>query len=550
MRTPRLANLVSVLSLVALTAGCLEHPLKEVELEKSSELSKPLDLDDNRDVDILFVIDNSGSMAEEQARLARNFPAFVRRLEAMKADYRIVTTTTDVRHPMCKGGSPEDGDPVLRSCVDAVADGAFVFNDIDASYACTDHCKLSPAELAVQPSLDPDRVLRAHPWLESIAGATNLPAGVAVADAFACYGPQGLDGCAYESPLEAMRLAIDKGREAGGFVREEAILSVVVVTDEADCSSNPAHDAAFTSEPTFWNPEAPQRTSAICWRAGVACDGPGPVYGECHAADHDVDGEPGAAAEDAVLHPVGRYVEFLRGIEAADPAAAAADGQPNPRAVLLSLITGVPAGYDQGEAEIPYCDAEPGSEQAVNFGVAPGCVAEDGLGGSAVPPVREREVAEAFAAEGERNLFSICQDDYSPALEQIAAQLEREFKPVCGNGCYADADAETPALEPDCKVTRTLDGTTSELRPCVRAGDDWAPAGGEEVCFVLLTDPDGRTEDPLDDMTVPPGAEAATCADDETNLEFVLRRSGPRRPGATYEATCALAADQRACERD
>ena len=34
-------------------------------------------------LDLLFVVDNSGSMAQEQASLARNFPLFMRELERL-----------------------------------------------------------------------------------------------------------------------------------------------------------------------------------------------------------------------------------------------------------------------------------------------------------------------------------------------------------------------------------------------------------------------------------------------------------------------------------
>ena len=42
----------------------------------------------------------------------------------LSADYRIGVTTTDVAHPGCGGAAtPENGNLVLRSCLDAVADG-------------------------------------------------------------------------------------------------------------------------------------------------------------------------------------------------------------------------------------------------------------------------------------------------------------------------------------------------------------------------------------------------------------------------------------------
>jgi hypothetical protein len=76
----------------------------------------------------LFVIDNSGSMAEEQALLSANFAAFIDVLEApdVKANYRIGVTTTDAGNPRCPSAQykPEGGKLVLSSCVDRAAAGS------------------------------------------------------------------------------------------------------------------------------------------------------------------------------------------------------------------------------------------------------------------------------------------------------------------------------------------------------------------------------------------------------------------------------------------
>ncbi len=556
MRTATfIANSVLTLSLIAGLGGCLEHPLKEVSYEGVEVVPQVLPIDDNRDVDILFVIDNSGSMAEEQARLARNFPAFIAKLDGMGADYRIGITTTDVKHPGCSSDtSPENGALVLRSCTEAVADGAFKFNDLDAASACTDQCELTAEQLQLRPGADGE----VHPWLERIGDATNLADGVAMADAFACFGPQGINGCGFESPLEAMRLAISQARAAdgNGFMRDEALLSVVLVTDEADCSSNPLHKDIFTTNTTFQNDVEPRRTSATCWRAGVACSGEGPELGECHAEDYSADGQPGAAApEDAVLHPVERYIDFLEGLRA-QSLQPVDDGLPRAREVLLSLIAGVPVGYDDGSVDIRYSAAEPGSDQAINFGVAPGCTKmEGGSLSTAIPPVREREVAEAFAGDdGLRNIYSICQDDYSPALEQIAAKLQKLLAPACAGACIADRDPATPELEPECTVSALLgDGTSEAVPPCAVAGDGWAAPEGAPACFYMLTDPDGRTAFPGDDMTLVAdagGALAPACSTDSENLEFKILRAGPRRPGVQYNAECLAADDKSVCARD
>lgn len=47
-------------------------------------------------VDILFVDDNSGSMSQEQRKMAERFPTFLQTLDARGLDYRIAITTTDV----------------------------------------------------------------------------------------------------------------------------------------------------------------------------------------------------------------------------------------------------------------------------------------------------------------------------------------------------------------------------------------------------------------------------------------------------------------------
>ncbi|MCB9794873.1 MAG: VWA domain-containing protein [Alphaproteobacteria bacterium] len=48
------------------------------------------------EVDILFVIDDSNSMAEEQGRMARGFEAFVASLEETNAEFHVGVTSTDM----------------------------------------------------------------------------------------------------------------------------------------------------------------------------------------------------------------------------------------------------------------------------------------------------------------------------------------------------------------------------------------------------------------------------------------------------------------------
>ena len=153
----KLTLLTSCAMAMAMASGCLEHPLKPVELEKGSEVEDQLQLTVNKDVDILFVIDNSGSMGEEQAILAANFGSFIEVLEAedVEANYRIGITTSDNGNPWCPSGAttPEAGNLVMSSCKDRIGDFVFNNGDVDVSdLACNDICTLDDAELGILPT--------------------------------------------------------------------------------------------------------------------------------------------------------------------------------------------------------------------------------------------------------------------------------------------------------------------------------------------------------------------------------------------------------------
>ncbi len=54
----------------------------------------------HRAIDILFVIDNSGSMAEEQKNLARSFDAFIQDMKKVDLDFQIGVMSTDATRPL------------------------------------------------------------------------------------------------------------------------------------------------------------------------------------------------------------------------------------------------------------------------------------------------------------------------------------------------------------------------------------------------------------------------------------------------------------------
>ncbi|HEY1098180.1 MAG TPA: vWA domain-containing protein, partial [Myxococcota bacterium] len=125
-------------------------------------------------VDILFVIDNSGSMSDDQQLLAENFAAFfAEALGSGGVDFQVGVTTTDILTPSAANGALVGAPAILRNTT---------------------------------------------PDLEGAFGRNVLV---------------GVDGAGLELGLEAMRRAIDHPANSG-FIRNNAALSVVFVTDEED----------------------------------------------------------------------------------------------------------------------------------------------------------------------------------------------------------------------------------------------------------------------------------------------------------------------------
>ncbi len=156
-------------------------------------------------MDILFVIDNSGSMGDEQDNLALNFPGFVDVLDSFVAqngnpiDYRVAITSTGVT----KSWTMEAFPPLPPIPASQTGDDGEMLQRCDMSRRWVERS-------------DPD------------PGAS-----------FSCAALLGTGGPGTEMPLEAMRKAFDDRMVDGtntGFMRDDALLAVVILTDENDCS--------------------------------------------------------------------------------------------------------------------------------------------------------------------------------------------------------------------------------------------------------------------------------------------------------------------------
>jgi hypothetical protein len=160
-------------------------------------------------MDILFVVDNSNSMEEEQGNLGDNFPAFAQVLYEylvgadLPLDFRVAITTTGVDLQWTEvfpafPPLPEQRIPMSQSG----DDGAF------------------------RQSCGMDRR-----WLER-----DDPD---MAGTFSCAADVGIGGPGWETPLLASERALSAPMVNGtnaGFLRDDALLAIVYLTDEDDCS--------------------------------------------------------------------------------------------------------------------------------------------------------------------------------------------------------------------------------------------------------------------------------------------------------------------------
>ncbi len=110
-------------ALLALLVGCSEYEVYEKEY---NELF--VQVVEERRSDVLFVVDDSASMSEEQALLAANFSAFLAVMESADADWQLGVTTTDITTStsgLLRGGifSPTSPD-LLVAVASAVAVGS------------------------------------------------------------------------------------------------------------------------------------------------------------------------------------------------------------------------------------------------------------------------------------------------------------------------------------------------------------------------------------------------------------------------------------------
>lgn len=167
-------------------------------------------------VDLLFVIDNSGSMADEQAKLIANFPGFAAEIQSALVDvdsYHVgVVVTDNFGLPFLDGVNSDAPECRVR--------GGLVTSNVNGTCA---------------PYAEGSRFM---------TQADDLDAK------FACAANVGDTGSGYEEVAGAMLAAISPALNApgacnAGFIRDDALLVIVMISDEND-------DIESMGDPADW----------------------------------------------------------------------------------------------------------------------------------------------------------------------------------------------------------------------------------------------------------------------------------------------------------
>ena len=399
-----------------------------------------------RELDLIFLIDTSPSMADEQVILQANFPGLVRVLRDISGglpNLHMGTITPDLgtypyNLPGCerpggdrgrymKGPSNTCSNPVGQTyVVDVEPRGCTISKDIvvGQTTTCPNHdCTQANCDVAAFAGLD--GVATEPAGLQFAVDEHGCPrcrnySGQSLEQVFSCMATLGTSGCGLEQQLEAVKLAVtDRTDDNAGFLRSSAYLAVFIISDEDDCSTQRVE--LFDPRGDINSPLG-SLTSFRCTEFGVVCDEPwqrampeGPMtYTNCR---------PREANDPAnLLHPISVYTNTLSQLKDAN-----------------MILVGAIAGPYEGSLTV-------GPDDHGNPQLQPTCgLATDG----AMPAVRLLAFVESMLQREEDRYWAftpICAEDFSRALYGLGTRIRSKLEvqclaaPLCG--CPDPAFAE------------------------------------------------------------------------------------------------------------
>jgi hypothetical protein len=393
--------MLRVALLVALCACEFDRTVAVVEPQQGNVTVKDIPVTLNRDIDILFVIDDSPSMADKQANLRANFHRFIEVLETIDGglpNVHIAVATSDL--------GTKGADDSLPGQYTISGDGG--------------SCKGYGKDGQFQTNGAPVQGHYLVDILNNDGTRTRNYTGDLV-DVFSQMATVGQAGCGFEQHLEAVHRALDSNATNAGFLRFNAFLAVVILGDEDDCSF--AHSSLIGPDSSLG-----PLSSFRCTRFGVECDSGGVDPNQMNQAG--MKDLCKSNEQSAYLTNVQRYIDFVRGLKA------------DPKMVIVSDI-GAPA--------TPVAvAADPSSGNPM---LQHSCSYLDSANTTEVgdPTVRINQFLQGFP---DRNTFQdICQQDLSGGLAQLGELLKEVIGDPCIQGQLLDVDPTTDGDQYECQVS-------------------------------------------------------------------------------------------------
>ncbi len=453
--------------------ACNSHPLEQPKPAPEEQTDLVYEVNPARKLDLIFVVDNSNSMIEEQAKLRRNFPRFMEQLTSIKGgapDMHIAVISSDV------GSGPTMPAP---ECDRGGDRGAF---------RVLDACNLKPEQNGYFLKIDGSGKSNFGHLIPAGQTATQALPGV-----FECMANLGVMGCGYEHQLLSLYFSLfsdehnkkDANGKPGrheGFLRSDAYLGIVILSDEDDCSGKP--DADF-----YQMPMPGQAGSLRCNTKGHVCNGQPVEAREFKANLNDCKPyvRPDSEPEQSRLINIDFFVNAIRSLKRS----------PDDRILVSSIIGWGKENKDamgkvtsvEGEYGIESVQSQPGGPTQLD--IIPIC-GRNAAGvkdpdGSAAPAIRLNAFTKGFR---NNTIHSICQPDLSAAMTEIGGKLRLLLENTCITSPLVDTKTGDK-VDPDCQVFDQvpLDDGTNRYRevaivPCPEGGGD-----GSRDCWVLQGDP-------------------------------------------------------------
>jgi len=238
--------------------SCNNHDLEDID-KRLNHIPELTTQELSSKVDLLFVIDNSGSMCQEQANLAVNFKTMAQMLEDSDVDYHIAIVTTDYINNPDGFFSRQPVENILANYSKCAQSGADCSNDSqcnthpDIEQICVNVGKDKDTnedimKCVTPPQTDdcPDIEYPGYLTKEKIA-QFNTDHGLTLEKTFSCLSQVGTSGDGIEMGLATARKALELSKVTTladnpneGFLRDDASLALLFITDENDCSGEVA----------------------------------------------------------------------------------------------------------------------------------------------------------------------------------------------------------------------------------------------------------------------------------------------------------------------